>query len=168
MSELLYVVNGRVFATHPENQNVPASAYGPGCTILPPQAEPLKLGDLAPSMTSAADLNTYASFKRWLKEINGITVSTVPVATDDRSKMMVMGARLAAQANPAFNTPWVGSDGNAYPLTAAQVIAISDAVQAHVANCFATYATIKPQIDSGAITATAQIDTAFAAINTKF
>jgi hypothetical protein len=49
-----------------------------------------------------------------------------------------------------------------YPLNATQVIALSNAVLAHVQACFATYASIKAAITAGTITTTAQIDAAFA------
>lgn len=110
------------------------------------------------------DLTAYAANARWVKETSGITVGGVAVATDDRSKQMVMGARIAADADGNFTTQWVASDGSISTLTAPQIIAISDAVLAHVAACFAKYADVKPQIDGGTITTPAQIDAAFAAV----
>lgn len=108
-------------------------------------------------------LLAYAPIARWRKETGGIVVGGVPVATDDRSKQMILGARLAAEADSGFTTPWVGSDGSINTLNAAQVIAISDAVLAHVAGCFATFAAIKADIDTGDITTREEIDAAFAA-----
>ena len=107
------------------------------------------------------DLVGYAADARWRKEVGGITVSGLPVATDDRSKQMLMGARVAANADPAFHTPWVGADGSIYPLDAPQIIALSNAVLAHVAACFATFAAIKIGIAAGTITTRAQVDAAF-------
>jgi hypothetical protein len=108
------------------------------------------------------DLVAYAAQKRWEKEVGGITVAGVPLATDDRAKLMIVGARVAADADPNWSTVWQGDDGNAYPLNASAMIAISNAVQAHVAGCFATFATVKGSIDNGSITTTAQINAAFA------
>lgn len=108
------------------------------------------------------DLLAYAANKRWQKEVGGITVSGIPVATDDRSKLMMTGARVAAAADPEWSTQWAGMDGSIYPLTAAQVVAISDAVQSHVNNCFAIFATVKAGIDNSTIISAAQIDAAFA------
>lgn len=108
------------------------------------------------------DLVAYAADRRWRKEIGGITVSGVPVATDDRSKQMIMGARIAADKDANFSTPWVGADGNVYTLTGAQVIGISDAVLTHVATCFATFASVKQQVAAGTITTRDQVDAAFA------
>jgi hypothetical protein len=109
------------------------------------------------------DLVAYAADKRWRVEVGGISVDGVPVATDDRSKVMVIGARVAAQASPDWTTVWHGADGQTYPLNAAAMIAISNAVEAHVNATFATFATVKAGIDAGEITTTAAIDAAFAA-----
>src|SRR5690606_5920721 len=78
-----------------------------------------------------ANLETYAVAKRYAVEVGGIVVGGVPIATDDRSKQMIIGARIAADADPNWTTQWVGGDGGIYPVNAAAMIAISDAVQAH-------------------------------------
>jgi hypothetical protein len=44
--------------------------------------------------------STYAATKRLEEETSGITVGGVPIATDDRSKIMIIGARVAAAADP--------------------------------------------------------------------
>lgn len=108
-------------------------------------------------------LTAYAADRRWRKENGGIVVGGVPIATDDRSKQMIIGARLAADADPDWTTQWVGADGSVHPVNAAAMIAISDAVQAHVNACFVTYAAVKTDIDAGTITTTEEIDAAFAA-----
>lgn len=111
---------------------------------------------------SADALLRYAANKRWEIETGGINLAGVPVATDDRSKIMIMGARVAAQANGDWTTIWHGSDGGTYPLNAAAMIAISDAVEAHLNATFATFAQVKADIEAGEITTTAEIDAAFA------
>ncbi len=108
------------------------------------------------------NLVSYAERKRWEKEIGGITLNGISIATDDRSKQMIMGARIAAQDDENFSTPWVGLDGAIYPLDAPALIMVSNAVLAHVSSCFAIYASVKGQIDAETITTTAQIDAAFA------
>lgn len=131
----------------------PGWTYDAGTfTPPPPPAPPTK-----------DDLIAYAADARWRKEVGGIAVSGVPVATDDRSKQMIIGARLAADADPDWTSQWVGADGAIYSIDAATIIAISNAVQAHVNACFATFASVKAEIDAGTITTTAQIDAAFAA-----
>lgn len=109
-----------------------------------------------------ADLGGYAADVRWRKETSGILVGGLLVATDDRSKQMIMGARIAAEADSGFTTPWVGSDGSINTLNAAQVIAISNAVLAHVQTCFATFAAVSSEIADETITTRAQVDAAFA------
>jgi hypothetical protein len=107
------------------------------------------------------NLKYYAADKRWRKEQGGITLGGLPIATDDRSKQMIMGARIASDVDPEFTTQWV-ADGNVYPLTSEQIIDISNAVLTHVASCFATFATVSSGIDDGTITTTEEIDAAFA------
>lgn len=109
------------------------------------------------------DLAAYASSVRWQKEVSGIVVSGIQVATDDRSKQMIMGARIAAEADDSFTTPWVTADGNVVTLNAQQIIGVSNAVLAHVAECFAAFGTVRSSIIAGTITTTTQIDQAFAA-----
>ena len=113
-------------------------------------------------IVTKAMLKEQAANRRWQKEVGGIVFNDVPVATDDRSKQMILGARLAAIADPDWATKWVGSDGAVYPVNAGAIIAISDAVQAHVNQCFLTYAEIKELIDAETITTTSEIDAAFA------
>lgn len=107
------------------------------------------------------DLKAYAADRRWRKEVGGVIVNGIPIATDDRSKQMIMGARLAAAADSGFTTPWVAADNSVHTLTAAEVIAISNAVLEHVATCFATFATVAAKIDSEEIAGAAQVDAAF-------
>lgn len=108
-----------------------------------------------------ARLVAHAAAARWRKEVGGVLVGTVPVATDDRSKLMITGARVAAMADPDWTTVWHGSDGNTYPVDVAAMVAISDAVQAHVNAGFATFAAVKAAIEAGTITTTAEVDAAF-------
>lgn len=108
-------------------------------------------------------LEAYAANKRWERETNGIMVGGLMVATDDRSKQMIMGARIAAEADANFTTPWVGEDGTIVELTAAQVIGVSNAVLLHVQGCFAIFATVKAGIDNQTITTREQVDAAFEA-----
>lgn len=113
---------------------------------------------------AAIDLRGYAAAARYAKEVGGIVVAGVPISTDDRSKLMIVGARVAANSDPNWSTTWIGADGMAYPVTASTMIAISDAVQAHVANCFAAFASAMQAIAAGTATTTAQIDQAFAGV----
>lgn len=120
------------------------------------------LPPLSPSPAEVKDtLRAYARERRWQAEIAGIIIAGVPVSTDDRSKMMIIGARMAAEADPDWATVWQGADGGSYPLDATAMIAISDAVQAYVNTTFATLATVLNDIDAGDITTREEIDSAF-------
>ena len=102
----------------------------------------------------------YAANRRWEVETGGIVIAGVPIATDDRSKTMILGARVAAAVNPQWTTVWHGSDGQTYPLNAAQMIAISNAVEAHVNATFASFADVKSAIEDGVIKTFEQVDQA--------
>lgn len=104
------------------------------------------------------DLTSYAADKRWRVETGGISVGGVPVATDDRSNVTIRGARIKADAEPAYVVGWKGAKGSFVALTAPQIIAISNAVLAHVDACFAVEAAVVAAITAGDITTTQQID----------
>ncbi|WGD31192.1 DUF4376 domain-containing protein [Ancylobacter sp. WKF20] len=120
-------------------------------------------GTFAPPVTAVPDtswLLAYAADKRWRVENGGIVAAGVPVETDDRAKLMITGSRLAAMADPLWSTVWDGADGGSYPVDAAAMVVISDAVQAHVSAAFATYATVRAAIEAGTITTISEIDAA--------
>lgn len=106
------------------------------------------------------DLLALAADLRWRREVGGITVAGLAVATDDRSKLMLSGARIAAMADPAYATRWKTPAGWV-DLDASTIIALSDAVQAHVAACFALEAHVAEQIENGEISDDAGVIAAF-------
>jgi hypothetical protein len=72
---------------------------------------------------------------------------------------MITGARIKADNDPTFTTKWVGADGTRTTLNAATIIAISDAVLAHVDACFDRFDALAAQIEVAADpTALAAID----------
>ena len=103
-------------------KEIPASEAKPEQAVDPKQA-----------------LTLYAADKRWQKETGGFEFNGLHIATDDRSKIMIAGAREAAKGNPDFTTPWVTTTGKIAMLDAATIITISDAVGAHVNNVFGIY-----------------------------
>lgn len=127
------------------------------------------LVDLSPEEEEAA-LNTrpaellvaYAAAKRYTKEVGGINVGGANIATDDRSKLMIVGAATAAQLDPEWTTNWKLADGSFVPVNAAQILAIAQAVSSHVSACFSIEQTVRAGIESEDITSYAEIDTAFA------
>lgn len=116
----------------------------------------LDLSDARPRLIA------YAADLRWRKEVSGVEISGIPVATDDRSKLMIMAARVAASADPAWTTVWHGADGQTYSINASAMIAISDEVQARINATFVVFASVKAAIEAGTITTAAEIDAAFA------
>jgi hypothetical protein len=108
------------------------------------------------------DLVDYAADARWRREVGGIVVGGITIATDDRSKLLIAGARTHAEADPAWSTVWTAADGVRHPVSAAQVIAISAAVLGHVDAAFRLYDEVVAAIDAGTITTPAEIDAAFA------
>jgi hypothetical protein len=116
-----------------------------------------------PTTYSPEQLKAYTADARWRKEQGGLTLtSDMPIKTDDRSQAKINGARVVAENNASLTTQWHAADGTFYDLTAAQVITMSDELQAHIDNCFAISADTSSQIDGGTITTLAQIDAAFA------
>lgn len=120
---------------------------------VPPDPEP-----------EPVDLIAYAADARWRRETGGVQFGGFTVATDDRSKLMIVGARAAAQADPDFTTEWKLPDAGFVTLDAAAIIAISDAVLAHVAESFSREAAVIAAIEDETISTPAQIDAAFDAV----
>lgn len=68
-------------------------------------------------------------------ETGGFTLGNMKIATDDRSKNLLTGARIAADANPNYTIDWKTENGWV-TLSSAQIIAISNAVRDFVQACF--------------------------------
>lgn len=108
-------------------------------------------------------LTTYTRFKRWEKEVGGITTSLgFPIKTDDRAQAKINGARIAASANKVQSTIWHAADGTLHTVDDAAIQKISDELQLHIDNCFNISANVLQQIAAGTITTREQIDAAFA------
>ena len=154
-----------VLAVHPDGDATPAEAYGEGVVVLP-YAGPATVDDLLGRAAPAPDLLAYAKARRYQTETGGVTINGVPFATDDRSKLLLTGARSAAQADATFKTPWVAADGSTHQLAAADVIAVSNAVLAHVNACFTAFATLAAGLAATppTVTTMAQVDAAFAGV----
>ena len=106
-------------------------------------------------------LTAYAKERRWAREVGGVQINGINIATHDRSKQMVLGARIAASADPNFTADW-DTGAASVTLTAAQLIDISNAVLAHVNNCFTQYQNVRAAIESGAAATYESVDSAFA------
>lgn len=110
----------------------------------------------------------YLARRRWEVEVGGITVGGAPMATDDRAKLMILGKRTKAKEDPSGVTRWkVNAEEFAWiPNTA--IIAVADAVEAHVQACFDAEAEILARIHPGEITTKAEIDAELAKITRAY
>lgn len=144
------VVDGEtiVFAADPANRHYAAlveSGAEIGAALVPVIGE--------------SELIARAAELRWQREIAGIEVGGVPIATDDRSKLMILGARVAAAADPNWSTLWAGE----HMIDAATMIVISDAVEAHVNAGFALFGQAKAAIVDGTLTTLEDVNAAMTA-----
>ena len=76
-----------------------------------------------------ADAQSRLASRRWQAETGGMTFNGAPVATDDRSKALIYGAR---GRTVKFKT----ASGQFVPLSASETEALADAVADHVQACF--------------------------------
>ncbi len=84
----------------------------------------------------AAKLSALAN-RRWQAETGGIVVGGVSVKTDRESQGVLTGAYVKAADDPSFAIAnWKVAPGTFVTLDAASIIAIGDAVTAHVQECF--------------------------------
>lgn len=83
----------------------------------------------------AAKLARLAAY-RYGVEVGGVIVGGATVSTDDRSKTLLMGAKLKAQADPNYQVDWKTGPGTYATFGAAQIIAVAEAVESHVSACF--------------------------------
>lgn len=93
----------------------------------------------------AAKLNALADF-RWQKEIGGIVINGMIIETTDRSKTLVTGALMLAQSNPAATFQFKTTDNQYVEVDAAGMVAIYQAIGAHVQACFAKEQVVAAQI----------------------
>ena len=72
---------------------------------------------------------------RWAEETAWIDVNGFTVRTDRESQALITGAALKAMQDSDYTCKWKGVDGFV-ELAAPQILAIADAVRAHVQSCF--------------------------------
>lgn len=84
---------------------------------------------------------------RYEAETGGIVLDGFRVATDDRSQAKIAGAALKAMQDPSYSCWWKGESGWAL-LDASTILAIADAVRAHVQACFDRERSLASLVDS--------------------
>lgn len=109
-------------------------------------------------------LNNYNSQVRDAKVNGGMVATGIPIKTDNVSRTYVQGGRAMAIDNKQFQTQWLGSDGNFYPLDANGMIAMAGALGDHTNECYMTFQQVAGGISGGAITTTAQVDSAYSGL----
>lgn len=100
-----------------------------------------------------------AAAKRWAVETGGVTVNGEVIDTSRESQAMITGAYNWSNANPSEPIKFKAASGWIV-IDNATMVAIADAVGAHVQACFATEAAVAAEIKAGTITTTAEIDAA--------
>ncbi|PWE26810.1 hypothetical protein C4N9_20455 [Pararhodobacter marinus] len=80
--------------------------------------------------------------------VSGITVAGMPIATDDTSQSRIVGAALAVINDPNLTIQWK-TEAGFVTLDAAQVLAVAQAVRAHVQACFDREAELLDALDAG-------------------
>lgn len=90
--------------------------------------------------------------RRYTSEISGTTIEGMPIDTDDRSKLLINGAAMRVDRSADYVLRWKTSEGFV-DLTAAQVLAIADAVSEHVQLCFDREDVLLGAVADGSITA---------------
>lgn len=72
---------------------------------------------------------------RWAAETGGMVLQGMTIRTDRESQSLITGAALKAIQDAEYSCSWK-TDGGFVQLSAPQVLAIADAVRAHVQACF--------------------------------
>ena len=100
----------------------------------------------------APDWSALIAARRYIAETSGTVIAGMPIDTDDRSKLLINGAAMRADRNADYVLRWKTSEGFV-DLTAAQVLAVADAVSEHVQLCFDREDVLLGAVADAAITA---------------
>ncbi|BBV97895.1 DUF4376 domain-containing protein [Pseudomonas monteilii] len=89
--------------------------------------------------------------RRYQAEIGGIELAGLPIATDDRSKLLINGAAARAARDSGYTLKWKTDEGF-IDLPADQVLTMADAVADHVQACFDREAELQVAVADRSIT----------------
>ncbi|MFS2157125.1 DUF4376 domain-containing protein [Pseudomonas sp. Pseusp122] len=98
------------------------------------------------------DWSTLIAACRYQVETSGITVNTMPIATDRDSQGLITGAAVAALLDSDYSLNWKTSAGF-IELSAVQILSLASAVRAHVQASFDREAQLLAAVADGSITA---------------
>jgi hypothetical protein len=79
-------------------------------------------------------------------ESSGITVSGIPVKTDNNSQTKMIGVMMVASQNPNITVNWKAADGRFITLNALQIMNMVLAVKDHIQSCFEWESRIKERV----------------------
>jgi hypothetical protein len=108
--------------------------------------------DPEPIPEPSLDWPTLISTRRYKSETSGITVNTMPIATDRDSQGLITGAAVAALLDSDYTVSWKTSAGF-IELSAVQILSLASAVRAHVQASFDREAQLLAAVADGSITA---------------
>jgi hypothetical protein len=76
--------------------------------------------------------------ERWEHEVGGMTFGGATIPTDDRAKTLITGSYNAAiREGEDYSDEWKVAPGMYVPLDHDTVVALADALKAHIRACFA-------------------------------
>lgn len=136
-----------------------SQAYEEGELVGLEVSPPVNDQEYAKALAAAAkaDLVAYAHQRRIEIETGGITVSGIPIKTDEESQRKILGSYVAATRDPEWSTLW----GSAHAIDAEAMIAIGDAVQRRINDSFTARGAVLAGIEDGSITLRSEVDAAY-------
>lgn len=140
---LIAFKNGRPTGTaYPEDKpeyRAHHEKYGETCAWMPDLT--LEFDDMGRCITELSFVQqkevarARIAHSRWIAETGGCTVQGMAIRTDRESQAMITGAALKAMQDAEYTCSWK-ADAGFVELSAPQILAIADAVRAHVQACF--------------------------------
>ena len=137
MNKLYKDTQGNIYAVSPIQQ--PKEEW----VALTKKETEAHLNPKIPFSTAKENKYTEIAAARYNEEIAGIN----GIRTDRESQGLITGAALKAIQDSTYTCKWKGID-EFVELTASQIIAVADAVRAHVQSCFDHEAELLPLIAS--------------------
>lgn len=94
------------------------------------------------------EIKSLIASRRYDEETKGITVNGMPINTERVSQSMITGAALSAMLDSNYTCKWKTSVGF-IELNATEVLAVSQAMRAHVQACFDREGELSAAVDDG-------------------
>lgn len=173
----LVIEGARTLAYYKDDIAVPMDQH-PDTRLVPYAGEMEALGRIGPEPVPGAedarlfrapanpDLAAYAASERYRAEIGGMTFNGHRFDTDrDVGQIKIARAELKALSSPAYTIPnFKTTAGEFVALSNAEIVALGDALDAHIQACFAVEAEVGRRVAASTIATLEQVDALFAAI----